>query len=129
MPKILVAEDEPALLKLITLILQHDGFEVAGCPNGREALKCLDREHFDLIFSDDNMPLMTGYELAVEVRGRPATAQLPIVIVSANYEARRIAEMVEKNIINYFIPKPFTINQISLLAQSLTGRKASRGAV
>lgn len=115
--KILAVDDEPSILKLIKLILQADGFEVATAVDGRDALSKLRAESFDLLICDDNMPYLTGYELALGLKEGNLHPAMPVIIVSANFDARRIADLIDRNIINYFIPKPFQMAQLSHAVQ------------
>ena len=80
--KILVAEDNPSNQKLITILLQKLGLEVALADDGQIAVEKCASETFDLILMDMQMPNMNGYEAARQLRSRGLTT--PIIAVTAN---------------------------------------------
>jgi CheY-like chemotaxis protein len=79
--KILVVEDEPANLRMLTYILNDEGYEIVGARDGLEALGLLAQSRFDLVLSDVNMPRMDGVALAKHiVSSDPIT---PIFLMTA----------------------------------------------
>jgi CheY-like chemotaxis protein len=78
---ILVVEDEPANLRMLTYILNDEGYETIGASDGVEALELLAQSRFDLVLSDINMPRMDGVALARHiVSSNPIT---PIFLMTA----------------------------------------------
>ena len=75
--KILVCEDNVALSGVICFNLVRAGFEVTSVGNGRLALDAWRRERFDLVLSDQQMPMMTGIQLCENLRQLPAHRQRP----------------------------------------------------
>ena len=74
--KILVGDDEPGSREMLEAILSAEGWRVAKAASGREALEWCNRERFDIVVLDQNMPVMTGLEVAAELRAgahSPAT--------------------------------------------------------
>jgi signal transduction histidine kinase/ActR/RegA family two-component response regulator len=72
--RILAIDDEPGLVGILTLMLEQAGHSVAASASGREALKLLDEQEFDLVLTDLSMPEMSGWEVAEAVkRLRPGT--------------------------------------------------------
>ncbi len=85
--RILVAEDQPANWMLVQRMLGRRGHHATNAVDGRQVLARLDREPFDLIFMDCQMPLLDGYDTAREIRGREAARggrRMPIVAMTAN---------------------------------------------
>ena len=81
---ILLVDDDPDLLKLISLRLTSAGYRVRTAENGRGALAILDDEaDIECVVSDVEMPGMGGLDLLDAIRGRPERASLPVVIVTA----------------------------------------------
>jgi len=80
--KILVVDDVPQNVKLLADLLMLEGYNVITAPDGPEALALLDAEKPDLVLLDVLMPRMTGYEVCREIRRNPATAILPVVLVT-----------------------------------------------
>jgi len=70
--KILLVDDDPAILELNEILLQRDGHEVAVASSGAEALRALAKRRFDLMFLDEEMPGMSGVELVKKIRGDEA---------------------------------------------------------
>ena len=81
--RILVVEDEPELRVIFEWALQKGAYDVQIAQSGRQALRMVEREHFDLILTDLAMPGMSGIELITEIRARADTARTPIVAVTA----------------------------------------------
>jgi signal transduction histidine kinase/CheY-like chemotaxis protein len=94
MATVLVVDDRSVNRELVRTILGYAGHRVLEAETGAQALELLLVDRPDLMISDVLMPGMDGYELAREVRARPATNTLPIVFYTANYleqEARPMA--------------------------------------
>jgi len=82
--RILVTEDDPARLSLTVYILQHEGYQVLTTANGLEGLRKGLMEKPDLIILDVMLPGMDGFEICRRLRTDSKTAQLPILMLSAN---------------------------------------------
>ena len=81
--KILVVDDTPSNVKLLVDILGAKGYAVVTATNGTEALECVEREAPDLVLLDVMMPGMSGYDVCRKLRDNPATAMLPVIMVTA----------------------------------------------
>lgn len=81
--KILVVDDDLDTLRLVGLMLQHQGFEISAADNGAQALSLAQSESPDLILLDIMMPGMDGYEVARRLRADPGTADTPIIMFTA----------------------------------------------
>jgi CheY-like chemotaxis protein len=89
--RILLAEDNLVNQKLVAKLLGHKGYHVTAVVNGREALAELDRQKFDLVLMDIQMPVMDGYECTAEIRKREQQAggRIPIIALTAHYSAEK----------------------------------------
>lgn len=105
-PRILVADDEPAILKLIETILSLEGHRVVSCPDGATALARALKGGFDLLLIDYNMPGLTGFETLKKLRA--AKQRLPAILMSGNFpeEIARKSRDLENLAL---LPKPFTL--------------------
>ena len=81
--KILVVDDTPGNVKLLTDLLTVKGYDVATAASGHEALARIDADCPDLVLLDIMMPGMNGYEVCQRIRQNPATEILPVVMVTA----------------------------------------------
>ncbi|MBW1735101.1 MAG: response regulator [Deltaproteobacteria bacterium] len=86
--KILIVDDSDIVRKLHSYILEEAGFRCTGAENGFTALEIMLREPFDLIITDINMPRMDGYELTRKIRETDGYAEVPIIIISTEQEAK-----------------------------------------
>jgi len=81
--KILIVDDDDNICQLITLYLVKEGYCTAICHNGKEAIRAIKDETYDLVLLDVMMPEMDGYETLTEVR---KFSDIPIIMVSAKGE-------------------------------------------
>src|SRR5438105_14443016 len=112
--KILVVDDVVDNVKLLDKLLTVNGYSVLKAHSGREALSALETELPDLILLDVMMPEMSGYEVCQKVRENPATALLPIIMVTALNAAEERIKGIQAGA-DDFISKP--INMAELIAR------------
>jgi class 3 adenylate cyclase len=112
--RLLVVDDTPVNLKLLADLLAAKGYAVATATSGAEALAKIAAEPPDLVLLDVMMPGMSGYEVCRAIRDRPATAMLPVVMVTALDPGQERVKGIEAGAYD-FLSKP--INQPELLAR------------
>jgi adenylate cyclase len=112
--KILVVDDTPKNIKLLTDLLTLQGYEVITAASGREALGRVETERPDLVLLDVIMPEMSGYDVCRQIRANPATQILPVVMVTALEPAKERVRGLEAGA-DDFLTTP--INQAELLAR------------
>lgn len=117
--KILVAEDEPMLLKTIELKLKKEGYDVIATVDGREAIAKIESEQPDLVISDIMMPYASGLELTAMLK--KGDKQIPIIILSAMEQEKVVMEAFELGADDY-ITKPFSLNELSIRVKRLMTR-------
>jgi CheY-like chemotaxis protein len=104
--KILVVDDEPAILNLVENRLRANGYDVVTAADGEEGVQKAKAENPDLILLDIMMPKMSGCEAAVLIQDDPKTKDIPIImltaLVSKNEESKRVQYRL-----NICIAKPF----------------------
>jgi CheY-like chemotaxis protein len=88
--RVLVAEDNPINQQVITLMLEGWGASVTLAPSGRDALAAIDRDPFDLVLMDVQMPDGDGFETTAAIRAREAgrNGRVPIIALTAQREDR-----------------------------------------
>ena len=108
---ILIVDDEPAWLKILSYILRKKGFEVREESGAEEALACLKEFNPDLIVSDVRMPMMSGFDLLEKIKNSRKHAKTPFVFVTAidDLESRKTA--MELGAADY-LTKPFNEDEV-----------------
>ncbi|MFB3820065.1 MAG: response regulator, partial [Candidatus Methylomirabilales bacterium] len=81
--RVLVVEDNPVNLELVTFLLELEGCEVTATDRGEQALELARACRFDLIVMDVELPGMSGYETTRRLKADPATAGIPVIVVTA----------------------------------------------
>jgi len=109
--KILVVEDSPMVQKLFKRALEQHGFEVVTSEHGREALEIAAETHFDLVFTDLNMPFINGIDFTEQLRQREDYKTTPIILVSSDSVSSRKAEAKAAGATGW-ITKPFDAAKI-----------------
>jgi signal transduction histidine kinase len=102
---VLVVDDDPVVRSLMRATLQRDGFDVIEAEDGIEGCRLYDEHRPDLLLVDVVMPRMNGYELCRELRNRPGSAYVPIVVATALDDLPSIAHAYDAGATD-FIPKP-----------------------
>ncbi|HET9645661.1 MAG TPA: response regulator, partial [Burkholderiaceae bacterium] len=108
---ILLVEDNSINQELACDLLRHVGVVVSIAGNGREALELLDREVFDAVLMDCQMPVMDGYEATRELRRRPEFKDLPVIAMSANAMAGDREKVIDAGM-NDHIAKPIRVDDL-----------------
>ena len=114
---ILVADDDPDILSIVSTSLETQGYCVFRATNGREAVDLVREHHPDLVLMDMMMPVISGYEAIAELKADPATQDITIVGLSAKAMATDMARATDVGIDGY-ITKPFRIAQVLTVVES-----------
>lgn len=109
---ILVAEDEPIMLRTIEYRLKKDGYTVIVTQDGREALAKIEEISPDLIITDIMMPFSSGLEIIRAVKSRP-DKKIPVIVLSAMGQENVVLEAFQLGADDY-ITKPFSPNELSM---------------
>ena len=111
--KVLIVDDFATMRRILRNILKQVGFtKISESDDGKNALKELKKEKFDLVLCDWNMPEMSGLELLKAVRADTDLKDVPFVMVTAEAQKDNIIEAVKSGVSNYVV-KPFTAETIS----------------
>ncbi|NVJ48301.1 MAG: response regulator, partial [Cytophagia bacterium] len=113
---ILWADDEIDLLKPHILFLKDRGYDVTPVTSGADAIESVEKQPFDIVFLDENMPGMTGLETLSYIKGRRPT--VPVVMITKNEEEHIMEEAIGSKIADYLI-KPLNPNQILISVKKL----------
>ncbi len=124
---ILIVDDERDLVDLLTINLQKAGYQTSAALNGRQALAALEVAHPDLILLDLMLPEISGIEVARRVRTDPATAQIPIVMLTAKgTEGDQLAGLTMGA--DDYIAKPFSMRVLLARVEAVLRRTAKPDA-
>lgn len=129
--KILMAEDEPDILRVMAKKIKNEGYDVLTAQDGQEAWEKIQDEVPDVILLDINMPKLSGFDVLRKVRENPAEKWQPVIIISA----RRELEAMERSYsmeADHYIAKPCEIadvlKAIKLMASLIPQHKSSKDA-
>ena len=114
---ILVADDDPDILSIVSMSLETQGYTVYKATNGREAVDLAREHHPDLILMDMMMPVVSGYEAVGELKADATTKEIIIVGLSAKAMATDMERATDVGIDGY-ITKPFRIAQVLSVVES-----------
>ncbi|MCA1609741.1 MAG: response regulator transcription factor [Thermoanaerobaculia bacterium] len=118
MTRVLVADDEAAIRKVVRDALEKAGQEVETAIDGEEAGDLLDAGHFDLLVTDLNMPKVNGLELVRKVR---QTSAMPILVLTVRQEEREKVRLLDAGADDY-VTKPFGVAELVARARALLRR-------
>ncbi len=104
--RVLVVEDDPAIIELIRLLLEQEGFEVEVAHDGLEALDQMSMFVPDLVLLDLRLPKLGGLDVLWEMRQNPKLNKTPVIIVSIDSSPQTILEGWRLGVDSYFV-KPF----------------------
>jgi CheY-like chemotaxis protein len=114
---ILVADDDPDILNIVSMSLETQGYTVYKATNGREAVDLVKQHHPDLVLMDMMMPIVSGYEAVIELKADASTSDITIVGLSAKAMATDMERATDVGIDGY-ITKPFRIAQVLTVVES-----------
>ena len=121
--KVLVIDDEPEMLGLVKYTLEHAGFEVHTCDNGRTAWDEITKIKPDVLVLDVMLPGIDGYSLQVKMSQDPATKDLPIVILTALEPSKTLFQKFPQ--VAGFMTKPFKSEDLLKTVQAASEKPAS----
>jgi CheY-like chemotaxis protein len=113
--KILVADDDPIICKLLSEVLTNDGHQVTATSNGVEALEETRRQNFQLVFMDVHMPVMNGLETLLALR--ELFPELPVAMMDSYPD--QLAHQAKREGALTCIHKPFDLQEIRRIIQQV----------
>jgi len=120
--RVLLVDDEDSLRKVMTDLLVRDGFDVVEARNGVEALDQVDRHAPDVVVLDLNLPGMDGYSVLSELRARPATRKLPVIVLTAKGDEDNEVRVFELGA-DDFLSKPFRAKALTKRLELILSRR------
>lgn len=109
--KVLVVEDEEALSDLLSYNLEKEGFDVAICMDGDDALVMVEEEAPDLVLLDWMLPNVSGIEICRQLRARVETREVPVIMLTARGEEDDRVRGLDLGADDY-LTKPFSMSEL-----------------
>jgi len=120
--KVLLVDDEDSLRKVMRDLLERDGYDVTEARDGVQALDQVDRVGPDIIVLDLNLPGLDGYGVLSHLRSRPATANIPVIVLTAKGDEDNEVRVFELGA-DDFLTKPFRARALSARLEAVLGRR------
>jgi type II secretory ATPase GspE/PulE/Tfp pilus assembly ATPase PilB-like protein/CheY-like chemotaxis protein len=118
---VLLVEDEEQLRRVMKDLLEREGYRVAEARDGVQALDQVDRFAPDVIILDLNLPGIDGYSVLAQIRSRPATRGIPVVVLTAKSDEDNEVRVFELGA-DDFITKPFRAKALAARLEAVLGR-------
>jgi CheY-like chemotaxis protein len=115
--QILVADDDPAILRLVSAILEKENYGVVAARDGREA-------YFTAAIFDVVMPHISGPELVRYMKTEKRLMKIPVMMMTAEQDPKLSSDSFSAGAV-VFLPKPFTTAQLHIMLQMLIGKAGS----
>jgi type II secretory ATPase GspE/PulE/Tfp pilus assembly ATPase PilB-like protein/ActR/RegA family two-component response regulator len=120
--KVLLVDDEDSLRKVLKDLLERDGYDVSEARDGVQALDQVDRVGPDIVVLDLNLPALDGYGVLSQLRSRPATASIPVIVLTAKGDEDNEVRVFELGA-DDFLQKPFRARALSARLEAVLGRR------
>jgi len=120
MKKILLAEDEEHIAKLIKFKLQHEGYEVEVVNNGKDVIQKLEQSDFEisLLILDMMMPVMNGWEVLEKLKENKNERELNVLVLTARASKQDVARAISMGASD-FVKKPFDPDELIVVVRKL----------
>lgn len=123
MSKILVVEDDVALLEALETTLASEGFKVAKARDGEAGLTMVKKDKPDLILLDIVMPKMDGITMMEKLQEKPATKNIPIIFLTNLSDVETISKVVRQGMFDYLVKTEWDINELVALVKKRVKKK------
>ena len=115
--QVLIVDDMPANLKILRDTLEAEGYKVLPVPNGQKALQVAEKAVPDIVLLDIMMPGMDGYQVCQKLKSAPATAEIPVIFITAKDDRESLVKAFEAGGVDY-INKPFEKTEVTLRVET-----------
>lgn len=124
--KVLVADDDPAILRLVKMIVEKEGYTVVSARDGKEAYKLLQTgEQFVAAIFDVVMPYIQGSELVRYMQSEKRLLKIPVIMMTAEQNPRLSSDSFSAGAVA-FLPKPFTTSQLQTMLRMCVQRSQGK---
>src|SRR5690606_24684542 len=122
--QVLLIEDEPNIIEAIRFLLTRDGWSVAIHMDGEGAAEAVRRQRPHLVILDVMLPNRSGFDILADLRSDPATAAVPVLMLTARGQLRD-RELAERSGVSRYMTKPFANSEILAAVRELAGPDAA----
>lgn len=119
--RILIVDDSSNTRGILRFMLQNQGFDLVEAENGKEALEKAASAAPDLVILDGMMPVKSGFEACRELKQNPATARIPVILLSAIAQVEPNRDWKSECAADRFMAKPFQMKDLIGAIESLLG--------
>lgn len=123
MARILIVDDDPDILKMAEKILTHAGHAVRVAENALKAIDLLASNNFDVMVSDANMPMYSGFELVQTVRANPRYEKMAVAMLTGLRERKDVEKALRAGVDDYIIKPLDPLLLIQKVSSLLNGRQ------
>ncbi len=121
-PKLLLIEDDAAIIDILRINFERAGFEVHGCSRSRESLKECLAQLPDAIILDLLMPERSGWKVLEDLKAHPVVKDIPVIICSVGRK-KELHDIAREMGAAAFISKPFDVAEMLKLVQGIVGQE------
>jgi type IV pilus assembly protein PilB len=120
-PRILIADDDPQMRRLVRSILERDGYEVTEATDGLDALEQVESKQFELMVLDVDMPRLDGLGVLEELRARVTTSGVPVIVLTARTDdtESRVLDLGAQD----FLTKPVQAQSLQARVKAVLRRR------
>jgi two-component system LytT family response regulator/two-component system response regulator LytT len=120
--RVLVVDDDNAIVEMIRAGLEAEGIAVLGAADGGEGLEVLNRERVDVVVLDIMMPRVDGWMALMDIRNSPSLGDLPVIMLSA--KTQDLAKILAfKQGVQQYVTKPFNVLELAARVESLAKQR------
>lgn len=121
--KILIAEDEKDIVFIMKTVLEKENYQVSEAFDGQETLEKVEKDKPDLILLDIMMPKVDGITVNRMLKKNPQTKDIPIIVITARGETRKIFQKKNEAKIDVYLEKPFPMELLLQKIKEVLGEK------
>jgi two-component system, OmpR family, alkaline phosphatase synthesis response regulator PhoP len=125
---VLVCDDEPHILHVVSTKLRNAGFDVLTAADGEEGLNLALQHNPALVITDYQMPILSGLELCAKLRAESSTRETPVVMLTARGFSMNDQDLKQTNI-RKVLPKPFSPREVLRTVQELLGEAVAAAGI
>lgn len=115
---VLIADDDPQIVEVLTTLLEPEGYEIVSCQDGEAAVRCAGEERPDVILLDMNMPKLDGFQALGKIRANPDVAHTPVVMITGEEDSDGKRRAYEHGA-DEFVTKPPQVAELKARVRSL----------